>query len=169
MRRAVVRTTALCLTLLSASCLYGFSGGGGLPEHIKTIAVPPVQNQTERLVLAERMTQGLLQAVQERLGAQVASEEQADAVIDVRLTEYREEALSFEGREEVGANVFQRRVSVRASVEIQDRLRERTLWESSAVSGVGEYNPEEETEEAALDVAVENLIQKIVNGAQSQW
>lgn len=169
MSRTVLRSVVVGLTLSVSGCLYGFSGGGGLPSHIQTVAVPPVTNQTDRLVLAERMTQGLLQAAQERLGAQVASEEQADAVINVRLTQYREEALSFEDREDVGAAVFRRRVTVRASVQIQDRREERTIWESGSVQGIGEYDPEEETEEAALDVAVENLIQKIVDGAQAQW
>lgn len=169
MRRLAAQGAALGLALLSAACLYGFSGGGGMPQHINTIAVPPVTNQTDRLVLAERMTQGLLQAAQERLGAQVSSPDQADAVIEVRLTDYREEALSFEARDEAGADVFQRRVTVRASVEIRDMVEDRTIWESGSVSGVGEYDPEQETEEAALEVAVENLIQKIVDGAQSQW
>lgn len=159
----------LVLAAAASGCLYGFSGGGGLPDHISTVYVPPVRNETTRFAVTEQVTQGLLDAVRGRLGGQVASEEQADAVIRVTLSRFDEEALSFEAREDVGADVIQRRVTLTASVEIEDRVRETTLWQSGSVRGSGEYAPEEETEEVALQVAVEELIQKIVDGAQSQW
>lgn len=167
--RLAGRLVALALLLATGGCLYGFSGGGGLPDHIRTVYVPPVKNDTQRFALTERVTQGLLDAVRSRLGGQTAAEEQADAVIRVTLTRYRDEALSFEAQEDEGAQVFQRRVRVTASVEIEDRVRDRTMWSSNAVSGTGEYAPEEETDEAGLEVAIEDLIQRIVNGAQAQW
>jgi hypothetical protein len=37
------------------------------------------------------------------------------------------------------------------------------------VNGVGEYAPDTESEEVGQDLALENLIQKIIDGAQSQW
>jgi hypothetical protein len=168
-RRAAAVPLVLALAVAAGGCVYGFSGGGGLPDHIKTVYVPPVQNETTRFAVTEQVTQGLLEAVRGRLGGQVASEQQADAVIRVTLTRYGEEALSFQAQEDVGADVIQRRVTLTASVEIEDRVRERTMWQSSSVRGTGEYAPEEESEDVALQVAVEDLIQKIVNGAQSQW
>lgn len=166
LRRAGV---LVVLLLATGGCVYGFSGGGGLPEHIDTVYVPPVTNRTQRFALTERVTQGLLEAVRGRLGGQTAAEAQADAVIRVTLTRYTDEALSFEAREDVGADVFQRRVTIVASVEIEDRVKDTTLWSSSSVRGTGEYAPEEESEEAGLEVAVDDLIQEIVNGAQAQW
>lgn len=163
------RLGVLVVLLATGGCLYGFSGGGGLPGHIGTIYVPPVKNQTQRLALTERVTQGLLEAVRGRLGAQTAAAEQADAVIRVTLTRYSDEAISFEAREDVGAEVFQRRVTMVASVEIEDRVKERTMWSSRSVRGTGEYAPEEESEEAGLEIAIDDLIQEIVNGAQAQW
>ena len=163
------RKLAVVVAALAASgCLYSLSGGGGLPEHIDTMYVPPVQNETSRFALTERLTQSLLEAVRGRLGAQVASQENADGVIRVTLTGYDDQAMSFEAREGVGAEVFQRRVTLVARVEIVDLARDRTLF-SSSVRGTGEYAPEEETEEAGIDLALENLLQQIVDGAQSQW
>jgi hypothetical protein len=159
----------VALLVATGGCLYGFSGGGGLPDHIRTVYVPPVKNDTQRFALTERVTQGLLEAVRSRLGGQTAAEEQADAVIRVTLTRYSDDAISFEAEEDEGADVFQRRVTVTASVEIEDRVQDRTMWSSSSVRGTGEYAPEEETDDAGLEVAVEDLIQKIVNGAQAQW
>lgn len=170
MRGSVVRRLTAAVVLLAAGgCLYGFSGGGGLPEHIDTIYVPPVRNDSQRFGITERVTQQLLRAVRERLGAQTASQKQADAVIRVRITDYGDEALSFRGEEDVGAEVFQRRVTLSASVEIEDRVKETTLWRSGSVRGTGEYAPDRETEEVGLDGALEDLVQKIVDGAQAQW
>lgn len=167
--RLALRLAALALALTTGGCLYGFSGGGGLPDHIQTVYVPPVENDSQRFALTERVTQGLLDAVRGRLGGQTAAEEQADAVIRVTLTRYRDEALSFEAEEDEGAQVFQRRVTISASVEIEDRVQDRVLWSSSSVRGSGEYAPEEETDEAGVEVALEDLIQKVVDGAQAQW
>lgn len=166
--RFVRNVVSALAVLASGACVYGFSGGGGLPEHIDRVSVPPIQNETVRLVLTEQVTQGLLDAVRGRLGAQVAAEQTADAVIRIRLTRFDRETVSFEGRRGAGAQVFQRRVSISAAVEIEDRARDAMLFEGT-VRGTGEYAPDEESEDVAVDLAIEDLIQKIVNGAQSQW
>lgn len=160
---------ALAVAVVSSACLYSFSGGGGLPSHVETVYVPPVENETTRFALTERVTQGLLEAVRGRLGAQVAAEQGADAVIRVTLTDFSDDAVSFEGREGEGAEVFQRRVTISASAEIHDRVNDQPIWSSSSLRATGEYAPEQEDQEVAVDLALENLIQNIVDGAQSQW
>lgn len=167
--RPRLSVAVLALALAAGGCLYSLSGGGGLPEHIDTVYVPPVQNETSRFTLTERLTQSLLEAVRGRLGGQLAAEGNADAIIRVTLTGYDDRAMNFEAREGVGAEVFQRRVTLVASVEIVDLVRDETLFSSGSVRGTGEYAPEEETEEAGIELALENLLQKIVDGAQSQW
>lgn len=167
--RPRLSVAVLALALAAGGCLYSLSGGGGLPEHIDTVYVPPVQNETSRFTLTERLTQSLLEAVRGRLGGQLAAEGNADAIIRVTLTGYEDQAMNFEAREGVGAEVFQRRVTLVASVEIMDLVRDESLFSSGSVRGTGEYAPEEETEEAGIELALENLLQKIVDGAQSQW
>lgn len=167
--RPRLSVAVLALALAAGGCLYSLSGGGGLPEHIDTVYVPPVQNETSRFTLTERLTQSLLEAVRGRLGGQLAAEGNADAIIRVTLTGYDDQAMNFEAREGVGAEVFQRRVTLVAAVEIVDLVRDESLFSSGSVRGTGEYAPEEETEEAGIELALENLLQKIVDGAQSQW
>lgn len=154
--------------VLVAGC-YGFSGGGGLPSHINTAFVVPVENQTDRFGLSETLTQDLLDAARDRLGLRLAAEATADALIRATVRSYTDDAVNFEAREGVGADVFQRRITISASVQIYDATRDEVIWESTGVSGVGEYQPETESEDAGLEIALENLVQKIVNGAQSQW
>jgi len=136
---------------------------------VKTIYVPPVENQTTRFVLTEKLTQGLLDAARGRLGAQLAAASDADAVFRATITGYSDRAINFGAREDVGAEIFQRRITIQARVSIVEREGERVIWSSPAVNGVGEYAPDTETEDDGQAIALENLIQKIVDGAQSQW
>ena len=160
---------SLVAAVAAGGCLYGFSGGGGLPPDVHSIYVPPVDNQTSRFELTQQLTQGLLDAVRGRLGAQLGSQSDADAVIRTKITNYTDQAVSFQGQENVGAQVFQRRVTITASVEIVDLHKNQALWSSGAVSGTGEYAPDKESDQDAIQLALDNLIQKIVDGAQSQW
>lgn len=159
------------LALAALLCLgcYGFSGGGGLPSHIRTAYVEPVANESPRFGLSELLNERLLGAVRQRLGLQLASEGEADAIIRATIRQYSDNAVDFQAREGVGADVFLRRVTIGARVEIFDVVQDAVVWEAPSVTGVGEYEPESQTEEAALEIAMENLVQRIVDGAQSQW
>ncbi len=109
-----------------------------------------------------------MDAVRGRLGAQPGSQDNADAIIRTNITNYSDQAVSLQGRQSVGAKVFQRRVTISASVQIVDLHKNRTIW-SSTVSGTGEYAPDQESDQQAIKLALDNLIQKVVDGAQSQW
>jgi hypothetical protein len=153
---------------LTTAC-YSFSGGGGLPGHIATAYVEPISNETTRFGLSEILTQELLDAARDRLGLRLAAEGEADAIIRASIQRYSDDAVNFEAREGVGADVFQRRVTIAARVEIYDATRDEIIWTNGGLTGVGEYDPNNETEDTGTEVALENLIQKIVDGAQSQW
>jgi len=151
------------------ACNYTFSGGGGLPPNIETVYVPPVENDTPIFDLTENLTQGLLDAARGRMGVQLASEQNADAIITARIIGYRDSAINFEAQEDVGAEVFERRVSITARVEIRDLESNEIIWSGPATTGTGEYTPATETEQVGRAIALDNLIQKVIDGAQSQW
>lgn len=168
--RPSVRLAALALLIacLPATACYSFSGGG-LPQHIRTVYVLPVENRTAQFELTEPFTRQLSDAVRGRLGVQLASRENADAEIRAEIVRYDDVAANFSGVENVGADVFQRRVTISARIEIVDLTENEIVWEGSSVSGTGEYAPDSETEQTAQNLALENLIQRIIDGAQSQW
>lgn len=165
----MVRGRYWLLLLATVGCNYTFSGGGGLPPNIKTVYVPPVENETPIFDLTEALTQGLLDAARGRLGVQLASEQNADAVIEATITNYRDTAINFEAQEDVGAEVFERRVSITARVTIRDITNNEIIWSGPSTTGLGEYTPATENEQLGQAIALDNLIQKIVDGAQSQW
>ena len=152
------------------ACNYTFAGGGGLPSHIETVYIPPVENNTTQFALTQSFTDKLLDAVRRNLGVQLAAETEADATIVAELTRYSDTAMNFQGVEDVGAAVFQRQVRIQARIEIIDIARNEIIWSGAGVSGEGEYSPGDPAgEETGQDVALDNLVQKIVDGAQSQW
>jgi hypothetical protein len=164
----LVASTALAVG--TVGCNYTFSGGGGLPSHIETVYVTPIENRTTQFGLTETFTDKLLEAVRRNLGVQLAAEAEADATIVAELTRYTDTAMNFQGVENVGAAVFQRRVSIVAQVQIIDRSKNEVIWNGTGVMGDGEYSPADPAgESTGQDVALDNLVQKIVDGAQSQW
>ncbi len=162
------RIGSLAALALLTGC-YSFSGGGGLPSHIRTVYVAPVDNESTQFGLSETLAAELLTAARQRLGLRLASESEADAIITATVRRYTDMAVNFQAIDGVGADVFQRRVTIGASVEILDVANNTIIWGSQGLTGAGEYEPGTETEEQGTIVALENLVQQIVDGAQSQW
>ncbi len=140
-----------------------------MPGHIRTVYVEPAGNNSSRFGLSETLTEELLEAARERLGLQLSAEAEADAIIRATIQRYSDDAVNFDAVQGIGADVFQRRVTVSASVQIVDRTSNEIIWSSQNLTGAGEYQPGSETEEEGTIVALENLVQQIVDGAQSQW
>ena len=67
------------------------------------------------------------------------------------------------------ARNLQRQVRIVVSVEIVDLVENTILWESRTVSAEGTFLEASETEEVGRIEAIELLVQKIVDGAQSNW
>ncbi len=150
--------------------VYTFTGGGGLPGHIDSIAILPFDNRTTQFTLTQELTQALQDDFPGRLGLDFADEGTADAVLRGEITRYDERAVNFQA-EPGGPQIFQRRVDITVSVELYDRTEDRVIWQSPALSASGEYLPDQpnQSEATGRQLAIENLVQKIIDGAQSQW
>lgn len=150
-----------------SGCLYGFAGGG-LPGHIRTVAILPFDNQTAEPSLTFEVTEAVTEALEGRLGLRSASEATADAIVRGTITQYAPDIpLSFQTGEARNVNVTRRRVQLSLSVEIYDQLEDRVLWQRSSLTVDGEYSPPDESQ--GREAALEKLVTDIVDGAQSQW
>ncbi len=155
--------------LATSSCLYGFAGGG-LPGHIRTVAILPFDNLTAEPALTLEVTEAITEAIEGRLGLRPASEATADAIVRGSITGYAPDIpLSFQttGQLDRNVTVTRRRVQLSINVEIFDRVEERMLWQRSSLTVDGEYTPP--NEQGGREVALEKLVTDIVDGAQSQW
>ncbi len=103
-----------------------------------------------------------------RLGLRPADESTADAVLRGTITRYGERAVNYQP-DPGGPVIFQRRVDITVAIEIYDTREEAVLWESRSLTASGEYLPDSQPEELGRQLAIEDLVQKIIDGAQSQW
>ncbi len=151
----------------SHGCLYGFAGGG-LPGHIRTVAILPFDNLTAEPTLTQEVTRAVSDAIEGRLGLRSASEARADAVVRGVIARYEPDVLLQVQTGDAGqVAVTRRRVQITVSVEIFDVRENRMLWQRSGLTVDGEYSPPNETEGRKL--ALDKLVNDIVDGAQSQW
>ena len=174
LRSGIIRS-ALAATIVglgSSGCLYHFAGGG-LPPHIRTVAILPFDNQTSQPSLTQSVSDALREAVEGRLGLRESAEATADAVVRGAITRYEPDIpLSFQTAQpnQQGATqveVTRRRVQVTLNVEIYDQKQNRMLWQRQGLTVDGEYQPPQEAQGRQL--ALSKLVTDIVDGAQSQW
>ncbi len=159
----------LALLLLIASltgCLYGFAGGG-LPTHIRTVAVMPFDNETATPELPRELQEALRQGMQSRLGLRDAPEDRASAVVRGTVTRYELDIPVGFSANPNQATSARRRLRVLVDIEIVDQVTGKVLWQKTGVSAEGEYADRGEAE--GRKQAIERIVTEIIEGAQSQW
>ncbi len=150
------------------ACLYGFAGGG-LPPHIRTVAILPFDNQTADPQLTQEVSDAVREAFESRLGLRLAGEATADAVIRGAIVRYEPEvAVSFQAAQPTtGTQVTRKLVRLSLNVEVFDQREGRMLWQRNGLTVDGEYDPGKEAD--GKQAALKKLVSDIVDGAQSQW
>lgn len=160
----------LALTLLLTGCMYSFRAGSFPPEHIRTIAIQPFENETDRFDIGGELYDELLRNLPAALGIRTAGADVADAVVRGVIRRYEVVAPNYRaGDPGQPAQVLQRQVNIAVQVEIVDLVENVILWEDANVSAQGQFLEASESEEVGRAEAIELLVQKIVDGAQSNW
>jgi len=158
----------LIAVLAAGGCNYGFRSGS-FPDHIRTVAILPFENDTNRFELTQEIHEELLQTLPRALGVTNAGEDVADAVVRGRIVRYDLTAPLFRANQQNNrVDVLQRQVSIRVEVELIDLVENVILWDNRGLSTQGQYL-EGEPEEIGRMEAIELLVQRIVDGAQSNW
>jgi hypothetical protein len=155
-----------------SGCLYSFQAGAGFPSYVKTVAIVPFDlgPNVNRPELADEIFQELLREFPRSQGLQAAGEDVADAIVQGTIEAYELSTPSYRaGAAGDVPQVLQRQVTIRLSVEIINLVDNVTLWESTSVMARGEFLEESESEDTGRALAIELLIQQIVDGAQSNW
>ncbi len=161
---------ALGVVLVSSGCFYGFQAGAGFPDYVKTVAIVPFENDTTRPEITDEVFNLLLREFPRSQGLQPAGEDVADAVVRGKITRYDVSTPSYRaGGAQQAPQVLQRQVSLTVEVQIINQVDNEILWESRAVSVRGEFLEESETEDTGRALAIELLVQRIIDGAQSNW
>ena len=160
------RFGVLSLVLLTG-CLYSLSGGGGLPRHIRTVAVIPFENETANPEVAGELHLALRKTLGDRLGLREAPENRASAIVTGTIRKYEPDVPVGFSADPALATTARRRVQVVVDVKIVDQTTGKTLYERAGLQAEGEYA--ERSEPAGRKQALERIVSDIIEGAQSQW
>lgn len=166
MKRSAFMVTALALSV--TGCVWRYSlHGGGLPDHIKNVAILPFENQTAATELQRELSEGLRKAFSSRLGLREATEDKASAVVRGTIVQYDIDVPVAFSANPAAATSARRRLQIRVDIEIYDQVRNRVLWTKKGMSADGDYA--ENDEAAGRRQALERIINDVIEGAQSQW
>lgn len=168
LRRRVTRAAsgALLLAVLAGAGCYGFAGGG-LPPHVKTVAVLPFDNETTAPELPLELQEAMRSGLQSRLGLRDAREDRANAVVRGKITRFERDIPAAFSANPAQATSARRRLRVSVDVEIVDQVTGKVLWTRKGMQAEGEYA--ERAEAQGRKQAIDRIVNDVIEGAQSQW
>ena len=173
--KKLLRVAALACLVATAS---GFRGcyktvsKTGLPEHVRTVAVPAFQNQALRYRVETRFTEAVMREMLRRgKGLRVQSEPKgADAVIDGTIKSFAFYGVLLDTRGR--ARIFE--VTITAAVTVRDQVTNRVLYDNQDYVFRGEFeftddprsffNEEDPAVERLSRSFAESLVSTLVNG-----
>jgi hypothetical protein len=157
---------SLILVALTACIPYGFTGGG-LPSHIRTVAIVPFENQTATPELPRELTEALRTRLHDRLGLRDASESKANAIVRGTIQRYEIDipiGYSATNKQQTSAK---RLLQLVVDIEMVDQVTGKTLWQRKGLLAEGQY--EERGETTGRKQAIDRIVNDVIEGAQSQW
>jgi len=169
LRSALLALSLAVVALGTTSCRlspYHFAGGG-FPSHIRTIAIVPFDNETPVPELQRELFEAMRRQLQNRLNLREASEAKADAVVRGSIVKYESDVPIGYSSDPRQATSARRQLQLVVDVSIVDQSSGKPLWERKGLTAKGEYA--ERDEPAGRRLAIERLLNDVVEGAQSQW
>lgn len=157
------------LSILLALCAcfpYGFAGGG-LPSHIRTVAVIPFENLTSAPQLQQELTLALRGELKDRLGLREAAEAHANAIVRGTIQRYETDIpIGFSGTNKNQTSA-RRQLQISVDIEMIDQASGKALWQRKGLTADGQYD--ERGEANGRRDAIVKIVNELVQGAQSQW
>jgi hypothetical protein len=167
MRRfGALSLAAVLVVAVACGTRYGFAGGG-LPAHIRTMAVLPFENETASPELQRELFELLRRQLRGRLGVRDGAEATADALVRGTIKTYDVDIPVGFSADPPQAVSARRKLQVTIDIEIVDQSNSRVIWQRRGLRAEGEYAEREEAE--GRRSALEKIVSDIVEGAQSQW
>jgi hypothetical protein len=145
---------------------YGFAGGG-LPPHIRTLAILPFENETPSPDLQRELFEAMRRDLDSRLGVRDAPEERADAVVRGVIRTYDVDVPVGFNTTQTQSVASRRKLQLTVDVLIVDQTTGKTFFERKGLRAEGEYA--ERDEAAGRRDAIKRIVNDLIEGAQSQW
>ena len=139
--KKIYSTTLLSFSLLVlmvgvSGCGYHFVGGGSLPPHIKTIAIPLFANQTQEQGVEEILTRALINEFITGGKLKLVEASRADARLTGRIVSYTRTATQFNASNQV----IQYKLTVGVNMKLEDLINQKILWEAQNLTEDEDFN-----------------------------
>jgi len=157
---------SLVLMGLAACIPYGFAGGG-LPSHVRTVAILPFENQTATPQLPRELAEALRARLQDRLGLRDAAESKANAIVRGTIQRYETDIPIGFSADNRASTTARRQLQLVVDIEMVDQVTGKTLWQKKGLLVEGQY--EERGEAVGRKQAIDRVVNDVIEGAQSQW
>lgn len=99
----------------------------------------------------------------------VSKEDQADLILSGALTNYEKQPLRYDQRSE---NVEEYRANIIVDISLEDTVNSKTLWSERGFVGYSEFaltGPKAQSEDTAINEAVEDLARRVVERTVEDW
>ncbi len=150
------------LSFLLMGC-YSFSGTT-LPNHLRTIQIEPIINQTLESSLPDKIALGIEEGFRKRSNLRKVNEN-GDARLIGSLLKYNHSAQNTSG-----STVTSYRVDILMKVLFVDKIKGDTLYKEDNLPGYGYYTVTRgETEETGQKLAIEELVKVLLDHTVSGW
>jgi hypothetical protein len=162
------RSGVLSIILLAiAGCMpYGFAGGG-LPSHIRTVAVIPFENLTSIPEIQQELALALRSQLRDKLGLREAAEARASALVRGTIQRYEADIPIGYSATNKNQTSARRQLQILVDIEMIDQVTGKTLWQQKGLMKEGQY--EERGEATGRRQAIDRIVNEVIQGAQSQW
>jgi len=166
-RRSGTYLSSLALALTAACGVHYGLVGGGLPAHIRTIAVLPFDNQTSSPDLTRELYDQMHTDMQHKLGVRDASQDRADAIARGSITQYDVDVPVAYSASPTQSVTARRRLQITIQVQIVDQSNGQTLYSGKDLREEADYA--EGAEASGRKQAIQKLVQRIIEGVQANW
>lgn len=166
----IAQATLLLIGGLLLNGCVGYQLGSMLPPDIETVFVPTFDNQTEEPLLEAETTRRAVSFIQRDGSLRIRSEDSADSILLVTLTDFEIAPLAFDRDRRAAAEEY--RMFITASVQLIRRTNENVIAENPRVVGettfllVGDLTS---AKLAAIPDAAEDLAQRLVSAIVEAW
>jgi hypothetical protein len=150
-----------------AGCIYSFKGGS-VPPHLKTIAIPLLDDQSGsgESGVRENLTNDLITTFRQDNSLQIVDRAHADAVLEGTIQSITSAPLVLSS----GETLTKQRVTVTVKITYNDMKLKKAIYDKQ-FSEYGDYDVSggPSQRQTAISAALDKLTQDILNETVSGW
>jgi len=167
-RKVQILFFTLMLVMFSNCWYYSFKGT--LPPHIKNIAIPLFRDNTAEFNIQQIVTEQIqLGFIRENI-LKLVEEANSHSILTGTVESITDNPLTYSASN-TGETVDEYRITVKIKAEWYDLVEDKSMF-NKQFSGYSEYDPSggtDRTREVALNEAIDNINEDIINAILGGW